>query len=167
MGLHAEGSWLYPKRSRVITGLADQEATARGTQLIIPLLRAAIPGEPGGIIGQLPVLRLVAEQIPPGLHALATTPPYGERPGGAAVTFGQQRRWGWNTTFLGSLTATLRKEVVGVMPDGFRINWHVIQGSFVGPGVEATILPGATDWSRIRKDGVGTVASGDSGNADR
>jgi hypothetical protein len=51
----------------------------------------------------------------------------------------------------------LRKEVVGVMPDSLRINWHVIEGTFVGPGVEATILPGATDWSRIRKDGVGTV----------
>src|SRR5215510_823991 len=43
------------------------------------------------------------------------------------------------------------------MPDGFRINWHVIEGSFVGPGMEAIILPGATDWSSIRKDGVGTV----------
>jgi hypothetical protein len=109
------------------------------------------------MIGQLPVLRLVAEQISPGLHALLTTPPHEEPPGGAPVTFGQQRRWGWNTTFLGSLTATLRKEVVGVMPDGFRVNWHVIEGSFVGPGMEAIILPGATDWSRIRKDGVGTV----------
>ena len=146
-----------PNVRGVITGLADQRPQPVAPSSIIPLLRAAIPGEPGGMIGQLPVLRLVAEQISPGLHALATTPPYGERPGGAAVTFGQQRRWGWNTTFLGSLTATLRKEVVGVMPDGFRINWHVIQGSFVGPGVEATILPGATDWSRIRKDGVGTV----------
>ena len=141
----------------VITGLADQRPQPVAPSSIIPLVRAAISGEPSGMIGQLPVLRLVAERISPGVHALDRTPPYGERPGGAAVTVGPQRRWGWSTTFLGSLTATLRKEVVGVVPDSFRINWHVVDGSFVGPGVEATILPGATDWSRIRKDGVGTV----------
>jgi len=146
-----------PNVRGTITGLADQRPQPVAPGSIIQLLRAAIPGEPGGVIGQLPVLRLVAEQLSPGLHALVTTPPDEARPGGAAATFGQQPRWGWNTTFLGSLTATLRKEVVGVMPDSFRINWHVIEGSFVGPGMEAIILPGATDWSRIRKDGVGTV----------
>ncbi len=62
----------------------------------------------------------------------------------------------------------LRKEVVGVMPDGLRINWHVIEGSFVGPGIEAIMLPGAADWARIRKDGVGIVnVQACSGNADR
>jgi truncated hemoglobin YjbI len=146
-----------PNVRGVITGLADQKPQRVASSSIIPLLRATIPGEPGGVIGQLPVLRLVAQQISPGVHSPVRTPPYGEPPSGAAGTSDQQRRWGWNTTFLGSLTATLRKEVVGVMPDSFRINWHVIDGSFVGPGVEATILPGATDWSRIRKDGVGTV----------
>jgi hypothetical protein len=146
-----------PNVRGAITGLADQRPRPVAPSSIIPLLRAAIPGEPGGVIGQLPVLRLVAEQISPGLHALVTTPPYEERRGGAAVTSGEQRRWGWTTTFLGSLTATLRKEVVGIMPDSFRINWHVIEGSFAGPGMEAIVLPGATDWSRIRIDGVGTV----------
>jgi hypothetical protein len=146
-----------PNVRGVITGLADRTPQPVASSSIIPLLRAAIPRERGGMMGQLPVLRFVAEQSSPGLHALVTTQPSEERPGGAAVTFGEQRRWDWNPTFLGSLTATLGKEVVGVMPDSFRINWHVIEGSFVGPGMEATILPGATDWSRIRKDGVGTV----------
>jgi hypothetical protein len=141
-----------------ITGLADQGPQPVATGSSIPLLRAAIPGEPGGMVGQLPVLRFVAAQISPALRALVTPPPDAERPRAAAVPVGQQRRWGWHTTFLGSLTATLRKEVVGVMPDSLRINWHVIEGSFVGPGMEATILPGATDWSRIRQDGVGTVS---------
>ena len=58
---------------------------------------------------------------------------------------------------LGSLTALLRKEVVGVTPDGLRINWHVTAGSFVGPGLDARILPGAADWMRIRHDGVAIV----------
>ena len=123
----------------------------------IPLLRAATSGQAAGIIGQLPVLRLVAEEISRPLRTSVAAPSYAERPAVPAVVSGQQGRWSWKTTFLGSLTATLRKEVVGVMPDSFRINWHVIEGTFVGPGMEATILPGATDWSRIRKDGIGTV----------
>jgi len=148
-----------PNVRGVITGLAEPASqSVAGTPIVqsVRLLRAALAGEPGGLVGQIPVLRLVANQISPGLGALLRTPADEDRPRAAAAT-GQRRRWGWNTTFLGSLTATLRKEIVGVMPDSFRINWHVIEGSFVGPGVEATILPGAIDWSRIRKDGVGTV----------
>jgi truncated hemoglobin YjbI len=56
------------------------------------------------------------------------------------------------------LTAGLRKEVVGVTPDGLRINWHVETGSFVGPGLDAIVLPGAADWMRIRRDGVAIVS---------
>ena len=67
-------------------------------------------------------------------------------------------RWTWDTTFLGALTASLRKEFVGVTPDGLRINWHVTEGSFVGPGFDATVLPGAADWMRIRRDGVAIVS---------
>jgi truncated hemoglobin YjbI len=149
-----------PNVRGVVTGLADgTPQLGVGDPIVssVPLLRAAMAGAPAGLVGQIPVLRLVAEQISPRLGALLTTPADERRPRGVAVAASQQGRWGWNTTFLGSLTAMLRKEVVGVMPDSLRINWHVIEGKFVGPGVEATILPGATDWSRIRKDGVGTV----------
>jgi hypothetical protein len=66
-------------------------------------------------------------------------------------------RWAWHTTFLGALTVTLRKEVVGPTPDGLRINWHVTEGRFVGPGLAAVVLPGGADWMRIREDGVGVV----------
>jgi hypothetical protein len=123
----------------------------------VPLLRAAIPGGTGGVFGQLPVLRLVAQEISPRLGALVDMAPREERPDAAAATSSQPARWTWNTTFMGSLTATVRKEVVGETPDGLRINWHVIEGYFVGPGVEATVLPGAADWSRVRKDGVGVI----------
>ena len=67
-------------------------------------------------------------------------------------------RWAWDTTFLGTLTASLRKELVGVTPDGLRINWHVTEGRFVGPGFDAAVLPGAADWMRIRRDGVAIVS---------
>jgi hypothetical protein len=160
-----------PNVRGVITGLADQTPQTGTQQSLssmtsdvieagvsnIPLLRAARAGNSGDIVGQLPVLRLVAEQLSPPLSALVPTPPHEKRANAVGAVSGLQRRWGWNTTFLGSVTALLRKEVVGVMPDSLRINWHVIEGTFVGPGVEATIVPGATDWSRIRKDGVGTV----------
>ena len=43
-------------------------------------------------------------------------------------------------------------------PDGLRINWHVTKGTFVGPGFDAIVLPGAADWMRIRRDGVGIVS---------
>jgi len=155
----------------VITGLAEQTPRSVTQPSIfsmasdvveagisnIPLLRAAGPGNNGGIVGHLPVLRLVTEQISPRLGALVPTQSHEKRANAVGAVSDPQRLWGWHTTFLGTLTAMLRKEVVGVMPDSFRLNWHVIEGAFVGPGVEATILPGATDWSRIRKDGVGTV----------
>ena len=68
-----------------------------------------------------------------------------------------QSRWAWETRFLGSLRADLRKELVGAMPDGLRINWHVKEGTFVGPGLDAVVLPGAADWMHIRKDGIAIV----------
>ncbi len=68
-----------------------------------------------------------------------------------------QSRWAWETRFLGSLRADLRKELVGAMPDGLRINWHVKEGTFAGPGLDAVILPGAADWMHIRKDGIAIV----------
>ena len=66
-------------------------------------------------------------------------------------------QWTWRTRFLGTLSARLRKERVGVTPDGLRINWHVIDGTFIGPGFDAIVLPGAADWMRIRRDGVALV----------
>jgi truncated hemoglobin YjbI len=122
----------------------------------VPLLRAALPGELGGVVGQLPVLRLVAQELSSRLQTPVETPSYGERSDAGAVS--RQPHWAWDTTFLGSFTGILRKEVVGVTPDGFRIDWHLKEGSFVGPDIDLVVLPGAADWARIRKDGVGSVS---------
>ena len=64
---------------------------------------------------------------------------------------------GLGYTFLWAGTVAVRKEVIGVMPDGLRINWHVTGGRFVGPRFEGTVRPGGANWLRIRKDGVGIV----------
>ena len=66
-------------------------------------------------------------------------------------------RWPWDATFLGACTIQLRKEVVGVMADGLRVNWRFVEARFVGPVLEGAFLPGAADWMRIRPDGVGIV----------
>ena len=151
-----------PNVRGVITGLAERtKATASSQQRAqgetIPLFRAAFPGETGGVVGQLPVLRLIAHELSPRLGAPVRPSAY-EGPEGAGAAVVGQPRWAWQTTFLGSLTAVLRKEVVGVTPDGLRINWHVTRGSFVGPGLDAIVLPGAADWMRIRRDGVAIVS---------
>ena len=122
----------------------------------VPLLRAALPGELGGMVGQLPVLRFVAQELSSRLQTPVKTLAYEERPVAGAVS--RQPRWAWDTTFLGSFTGMLRKEVVGVTPDGFRIDWHLKEGNFVGPDIDLVALPGAVDWARIRKDGLGIVS---------
>ena len=100
------------------------------------------------------MLRLVPEPAP---SPTASVPGTRATRSGAATDAGPQPRYAWGTTFLGSLTAFLRKEVVGVTPDGLRINWHVTQGTFVGAGFDAIVLPGAADWMRIRRDGIAIV----------
>jgi Protein of unknown function (DUF3237) len=70
---------------------------------------------------------------------------------------GGKLRWDWDTTFLWAGTVAIRKEVIGAMPDGLRINWHVTEGRFAGPRFEGVVLPGGANWLRIRKDGVAIV----------
>ncbi len=68
-----------------------------------------------------------------------------------------QSNWAWDTSFLGSLRAVLHKEVVGPMSDGLRVNWHITEGTFVGPNLDAVVLPGAADWMHIRPDGIAII----------
>jgi len=154
MPVRAEAPYKRPEGYSVRQAIATPVLRSQGES--VPLLRAAFPGESRGAVGQLPVLRLIAQEFSARLAAV-NPPAYTECSSSHAVV-SSQPRWSWNTTFLGSLTAVLRKEVVGVTPDGLRINWHVRQGSFVGPGLDAIVLPGAADWMRIRRDGVAIVS---------
>jgi truncated hemoglobin YjbI len=150
----------------VVTGLAEPTPVGAIAGLVkpgpplhavqsVPIVRAAL-SRASEAAGRLPVLSFVVDDLLPGRGATPVRPPATEtRPGSGAPA--AQPRWGWSTNFLGSLTASLRKEVVGVTPEGLRINWHVTSGTFAGPGLDAIVLPGAADWMRIRRDGVAIV----------
>lgn len=126
-----------------VTGLADGPVAQPGAESVRRLGPAASVG-------------LVELGSPPRLDAVEPGTPRARVSTGAdSGTVGPQ--WAWDTAYLGTLTATLRKETVGVTPDGLRINWHVIAGRFAGPGFDFRVLPGAADWMRIRTDGIGIV----------
>ena len=131
--------------------------------------QAVLPAQLAGVVEFLPVLLDSGKAISPRLAAapeLASRYRVGQ-PAARALPLeplppreapaGPLPQWAWSSTFLGTLRARLSKEVVGPTPDGLRINWHVVEGSLIGPGLQASVLPGATDWMRIREDGVAIV----------
>ena len=136
------------------------------------LFRALLPGQPSGLVDFLPVLRFAGQPISPRLTESTDYPRYqvgGAAPGvappgaspGPSGTPGAELagkpRWDWNTTFLWTSSIGIRKEVIGRVPDGLRINWYFTGGRFVGPDHEGIVLPGGGDFMRIRQDGIGIV----------
>jgi hypothetical protein len=132
------------------------------------MFRAVLPGQSGGVVEFLPVLCFAGQPISPRLRESAE--PHRYQVGRAAgqveaadpsslpsAASAGQPRWAWGTKFLGSVRIILRKEWIGAMPDGLRIDWYVKEGSFAGPGLNGVVLPGAADWMRIRSDGVAIV----------
>ncbi len=144
-----------PVRQSVgMSGPRVQDANGR-------LYRALLPGQSYGMVEFLPVLHLAGEPISPRLGESVECPRYqvgwGAAPVGTAELSAGKPRWEWGTTFLWAGTAALRKEVIGAMPDGLRINLHVMEGCFAGPRLEGLVLPGGANWLRIRKDGIAIV----------
>jgi Protein of unknown function (DUF3237) len=149
---------------RQAIGLAEGRAPSSNERIF----RAVLPGQPAGLVEFLPVLRFAGQRISCHLAESIEAPRYrvshtivpvvtAKLSAPPSSTLARRPRWAWDTKFLGSLTATVSKEVVGITPDGLRINWHVKEGSFIGPSLDAVVLPGATDWMRIRGDGVAIV----------
>jgi hypothetical protein len=132
------------------------------------LFRAILPAQSGGLVEYLPVLRFAGQPLSPRLGESAESSRY--QVGGAAgpvataepsatpsAELVAEPRWDWTGRFLGSCTIFLRKEVVGTLSDGLRVNWHFKEARFVGPHLEGSFLPGAADWMRVRPDGVAIV----------
>jgi hypothetical protein len=60
--------------------------------------------------------------------------------------------------YVGTSTGKLGPiEIIGPVPEGFRINAYIASGEFVGPGFKAKTRPGGGDWLTIRTDGVGIL----------
>jgi hypothetical protein len=66
-------------------------------------------------------------------------------------------RFTFDLEFLGALTVHLRAEVLGHTPQGYRINFFVVQGEAHGPRLHGRVRPEGGDWMCIRPDGVGEV----------
>ena len=131
------------------------------------LFRAALPGQPTGLVEFLPVLRYAGQPVSPRLGEATDHPSYrvgGGNSGESAapvsvpgIRLAGKPLWNWQSRYLWSGTMMLRKEVIGDVPDGLRITWRFTEGNFLGSGIEGDILPGAADWMRIRDDGIGLV----------
>jgi hypothetical protein len=132
------------------------------------LFRALLPGQPEGLIDFLPVLRFGGQPISPRLDESAecsrcqvgygTVPVESTAPAIApSGELAAKPTWEWHSRFLWTGVIIFTKEVVGKLPDGFRINWHLKEGHFAGPKYQGTVLPGAADYMRIREDGIGIV----------
>ncbi|MBV8796426.1 MAG: DUF3237 domain-containing protein [Hyphomicrobiales bacterium] len=132
------------------------------------IFRAVLPGQSSGLVEFLPVLRFAGQPISTRLLESEQASRY--QVGGGATPVAtldsppqttarshDGGRWLWDAKFLGGTTIKLRKEVVGVVSDGFRIIWRFDEAPVVGPLLEGRFLPGAADWMRIRPDGVAIV----------
>jgi hypothetical protein len=150
---------------RQVIGIAETSGRHAGNAR---LFRAVLPGQPGGLVEFLPVLRFAGQSISPRLGESDAYPQYqvssGAAPvaaadslGAGSVKLAREPRWEWGSRYLWSATVIVRKEVVGDLPDGLRINWHLVEGSFAGPDHEGVVLLGAADYMRIRRDGIGIV----------
>ena len=57
-----------------------------------------------------------------------------------------------------SYRATLAEpEVIGPVPEGLRINFHVTGGELHGPRIHGVLRPVGADWMLVRPDGVGIL----------
>jgi hypothetical protein len=66
-------------------------------------------------------------------------------------------RFGYSVEFLGTLSVRLRPEVLGRTPDGYRMNFFVVEGEIRGPRMNGMVRPEGGDWLKLRPDGVGEV----------
>lgn len=57
-----------------------------------------------------------------------------------------------------SYNATLAApEIIGEVPEGIRVNFHITGGDITGPKVFGKMRPVGADWLTLRRDGVGVL----------
>lgn len=78
----------------------------------------------------------------------------------SATTDASSPRYVCDFAYFATLTASVRAEVIGETPDGYRVNFFITGGTVRGPGLDAQLLVGGVDWMTIRPDGTGVVDVG-------
>lgn len=64
-----------------------------------------------------------------------------------------------NLEYLCTVTAQLNThpEIIGVTPEGLKVDWFITGGTVSGPKLNARIRPEGGDWMTIRTDGIGIL----------
>ena len=64
---------------------------------------------------------------------------------------------GYSLEYICSFTATLRREVIGPLAEGIRVNYHITGGEVDGPKLRGKFRAGGADFAIMRRDGVGLL----------
>jgi hypothetical protein len=64
---------------------------------------------------------------------------------------------GYSLEYICSFTATLRREMIGPLAEGIRVNYHITGGEVDGPKLRGKLRPGGADFANMRRDGVGLL----------
>jgi hypothetical protein len=65
--------------------------------------------------------------------------------------------YGYSLEYVGSITITLRPEVIGPLAEGIRVNYHITGGEVDGPKLRGKVRPGGADFVTMRRDGVAVL----------
>lgn len=95
---------------------------------------------------ELPASFCVQCPVEPGQFIHDSSPPSANGP-----------RFHYQTEFLARahIPIEIKPEVIGVTPDGLRVDFYVSGGTMIGPRINATFTHHGGDWMRIRPDGIG------------
>jgi hypothetical protein len=64
---------------------------------------------------------------------------------------------GYSLEYICSFTVTLRRELIGPLAEGIRVNYHITGGEVDGPKLRGKFRPGGADFLTMRRDGVAVL----------
>jgi hypothetical protein len=65
--------------------------------------------------------------------------------------------YGYSLEYICSFTVTLRRELIGPLAEGIRVNYHITGGEVDGPKLRGKFRPGGADFVTMRRDGVAVL----------